>query len=450
MKSQLNANEILGSLSGQVEQAEVYQVHSLSEPVSFRGGQLETVRRVAMAGRTLRLIRQGRLGFSTTTDMDHSATLVRNALATADFGQPVTFSFPASQPSAPVRCFDPQIEQLRPADLLAMVKEVIARIQPGNPDLQVNVTLNKAVHHVSLANTNGLQVEEQQTVLALSVGVVRAQEGDVFLLSRSVTACRLEDLDLFQVADRLVHNLAWGERVVAVESGRMPVVLCSEAAMVLWLPLLTGLNGGEVVAKTSPLSGRLGEQAFAPAFSLVDDARVDFWPRSAAYDDEGVPTATRALVEEGVVRHFLYDLKTAAAAGVPSTGNGKKAGILGQLFGRISLAQQPAPEASNWRVLPGKQSLAELLAGLDEALVVEGVLGLGQSSSIAGDFSNAVDPGYLVRRGEVIGRVKNTMIAGNSYDLLKDHLAGLSDRTEQVLAFLQTPAVVLSDVSVTA
>ena len=99
-------------------------------------------------------------------------------------------------------------------------------------------------------------------------------------------------------------------------------------------------------------------------------------------------------------------------------------------------------------VLPGDTSLDEMLRGLDEAILVEQVIGLGQGNVLSGEFSNNVSMGFLVRNGEVVGRVKNTMIAGNVYELLKDQLIGLSDRAEWVFGMLNTPAIAVDGVGV--
>jgi PmbA protein len=152
----------------------------------------------------------------------------------------------------------------------------------------------------------------------------------------------------------------------------------------------------------------------------------------------------KVLIEQGVVRQFLYDLKTAAQAGAEPTGNGfKTAGLLDRSFRR-----PPSVAPTTWLVPPGDRSLEQILRDLDEALLVEQVIGLGQGNVIAGEFSNNVSVGFLVRRGEIIGRVKNTMIAGNTYELLKDKLVALSDRDEWVFGVLHTPAIAVDGVGV--
>jgi PmbA protein len=205
-----------------------------------------------------------------------------------------------------------------------------------------------------------------------------------------------------------------------------------------------GLNGRNVYLGTSPLGNQLGQVAFDRRLTLTDDGRLAYGVRSAPFDDEGVPTRTKQLVTEGEVRQFLYDLRTAAQAGVPPTGNGFKSFQLS----RGGYERQPQVAATNWLVSPGDSSLDEILEGMDEALLVEELIGVGQGNVLAGEFSNNVGLGFLVRRGKVVGRVKNTMIAGNVYELLRDNLLAMSRGRDQVYGTITTPAIAVDGVSV--
>ncbi|MHC5079442.1 MAG: metallopeptidase TldD-related protein [Planctomycetota bacterium] len=171
--------------------------------------------------------------------------------------------------------------------------------------------------------------------------------------------------------------------------------------ILLWT-LRLGLDGKNVLLGSSPLAGRLGERIAVPEFSLVDDPLVDLASGSSARDGEGVPRRIVPLIEEGVVKNFLYDLDTASRAGVETTGHGE------------------SREPTNWRVCRGGVPLETLVGELEEGLLVEHVLGLGQGNAMAGEFSVNVAQGYKIEKGEIVGRVKDVMVAGNVYDALMD------------------------------
>jgi PmbA protein len=444
MNSQNSAASILEQVSGQAEGAELYEVRSFELPVTFRAGALESVKAVETAGRALRVISDGRLGFSTTTDLTDHRTLVHNALECALFGDPASFEFPTQQPSPTVQCFDRQVEQLGEQELITQGEEVIDRIKAYDPGLQIDFSITKNVETVALLNTSGLSVEDRRTSLSAGIEVTRTREDDILIVYDQISSRRSEDLDLLATAERLIERLRWAEETVTVESKAMPIVFTSLGTLCLVLPLLTGLNGRYVYLGASPLGEKLGQQVLDSRFTFLDDGRLDFAVQSAPYDDEGTPTTRKPLIENGVVGQFLYDLRTAAQAQTRPTGNGFKSdGLLERGF-----HLPPGIASATSVILPGDRSLKEILRDLPEALLVEQILGLGQGNVIAGEFSNNVGLGFLVRNGEIVGRVKNTMIAGNAYDLLKDQLIALSDRAEWFFGRLHAPAIVVDGVGV--
>jgi len=75
-----------------------------------------------------------------------------------------------------------------------------------------------------------------------------------------------------------------------------------------------------------------------------------------------------------------------------------------------------------------------MIKGVQEGLLVYDVIGLGLGNPISGEFSVNVQLGYKIEHGEVVGRVKDVMLAGNVYDALKDIVA-IGDRAEWLDAF---------------
>jgi PmbA protein len=88
-----------------------------------------------------------------------------------------------------------------------------------------------------------------------------------------------------------------------------------------------------------------------------------------------------------------------------------------------------------------------MIEGIEEGLLVEEVIGGGQSNVIAGEFSTNVSLGFRIKNGELMGRVRNTMVAGNVYDLLGEQLLAMSVETENHNS-ITTPYMMFKDVSV--
>jgi len=169
---------------------------------------------------------------------------------------------------------------------------------------------------------------------------------------------------------------------------------------------------------------------------LWDDPLVAYCPASRPCDDEGVPSQRTSLVEQGRVAHFLYDLQTAALAHTQSTGNGGR-----------SRGGLPAPAPSAFVIASGSTTFDEMISDIEEGLVIEQLMGAGQGNILGGDFSGNVLLGYKVERGKIVGRVKDTMVSGNVYQVLKE-ITAIGSEAKWVGGFLQTPHIYCPSLSV--
>lgn len=160
--------------------------------------------------------------------------------------------------------------------------------------------------------------------------------------------------------------------------------------------------------------------------------------KAGAFHDEGVPHRCNSLVEKGVLKGFLYDLKTAAQFGVESTGNGSR-----------GLFNPPSPNPTNFILQSGQTPLKDIIAGIDEGIIVEDLLGIGQGNVISGAFSNPLSLAFKIEKGEIVGRVKNVSIAGNVYDLLKN-VSAISQESEWFYNTFRAPYVLLDNINVVA
>jgi PmbA protein len=216
----------------------------------------------------------------------------------------------------------------------------------------------------------------------------------------------------------------------------MPVLFSPTGALALAVPLMMGLNGKAVYRGTSPMAGKVGDRLFDERVTLVDDGTLHGRYGSAPYDDEGVPHRRNALIDGGILQGFVYDLKTAAQAGVESTGNGSR-----------GLFSAPSPSFTNLVWSAGDVPVADMVAGIDEGLLAEIPLGLGQGNVLSGAFSNSLGLAFKIEKGEIVGRVKDVSIAGNIYDLLQD-VAAVSRESEWIYYNYRLPHILLADMNV--
>lgn len=427
--------DILTQLKKEAEQVEVLSLQNEKTIVEYEANQLKTCTVAETKGTAVRVIRNGQLGFSASTDETAATKLAANALESAAYGDKAPFSFPDPKPGPAVRTFDKAVADLPIARLVEMGREILDLVMRVEPDARCNVSLERSLVTASIRNQKGLDVSFKTSPLSLGLEIDRIEGDDVLILYDQLGTTVWEN-DYLDFARKLVEKLKKARTITSIRPGKMPVLFAPTGTLALGLPLSQGLNGKEVYKGTSPIKNKVVEKLFDEKITIIDDGTIDGKFASASYDDEGVPRRRNVLVEKGVLKGFVYDLKTAAQSGVESTGNASR-----QLF------SPPEPSFTNFIIQPGQTPLKDMLAGIDEGIIVEDLLGIGQGNIISGAFSNPLALAFKVEKGEIVGRVKDLSIAGNIYDLLKN-VAAVSQEAEWVYSTFYAPYILIPEMNV--
>ncbi|MBI4725672.1 TldD/PmbA family protein [candidate division TA06 bacterium] len=434
-------NQILDLAKKKAEAAEVILVEGKESPVEFRSGKLHSVEHKEIKGAGLRVVRHGRIGFSSTTDFDKLPALVDHAAAGAAFGQQAVFNFPAGCKPAGVKTVDPQLEKFTPAQAVAEGQKALGILAQKAPALKCDIGLNKKFYHVSLANSRGFCGEYDKTSFSYGLSGVTIINGSLTFIEQERRRGKL-DLATSEMTAKMVRMYQDAKKTAKLAAGKMPVLFTPEAMSLLWMSIALGVNGKAEQKKTTPLLGRLGEKMLDPRITVSDDPLLPYGLASAPFDDEGVCGAKLDLFHQGGFKNFIYDLQTAGILGKRSTGHGRR-----------SFGAQPSPQVSNLVIAGGKTKLAQMIRNMDSGLIVYDLLGAGQSNIMAGDFSVNIGLGYKVEQGKIVGRVKDAMIAGNVYDLLKNKVLEISSETEAMGSYgisTNTPAMLFDGMNVAA
>jgi len=426
---------MLDRLMQQAEQAEVFEIESEATKIGFEANRMKSFKVEETRGVAARVVVNGRLGFAASSDLDATGKLVANAIESARHGDAIPFCFPAPQPGPVVQVYDPELAALPTERLIEMGQEMTATVLEAEPEAHVNIDLERRVHRTVVRNNAGTEIAVEKAPLSIMMEVERVRGDDVVVLFEYFSTA-VKDEGYRDFAQRIADKLRLAQRTATLASGRMPVLFSPSGAPVLGLPLMLGLNGKNVYRTISPMAGRLGELLFDEQLTVVDDPTLDGRPGSSSHDDEGLPRQRRVLIDHGVLRGFIYDLKTAAQAGVEPTGHGER-----------SLFSPPSPSFSNLILEGGGASLAEIIAGIKEGLLVESPLGLGQGNVISGAFSNNLSLAFKIEDGEIVGRVKDVSIAGDIYQDLR-RIGALSQEAEWVYGGLRLPYILLPELNV--
>jgi len=401
--------ELLERAKRVAEEAEVFSVSNSNTNAVFETNRLKHVQARETSGRALRLIKGGRIGFSASNRANGTEELVAMALEMAPFGAEAKFQFPPLESYQRVEVYDPKIEAVTEEEMVELGQSLIDRVRGHTPELVCAASAAVGTFSVEILNSRGGRAAYRKSVFGIGMEGVLIRGTDMLFVGDTESSCHpLADADT--VAATTIEQLERAKETAPAPVGQLPVIFTPHGvASALIAPLAIAVNGKTVLQGASPLGNRKGEQVFDPRISIWDDATIDYRPGSRFCDDEGVPSQRTPIIERGVVASFLYDLQTAALAGTRSTGSASR-----------GLGSLPSPSLSTLVIENGDTSFEDMLADIEEGLVIEQLMGASQGNVLGGDFSGNVLLGYMVNNGEIVGRVKDTMVSGNIYEVLKE------------------------------
>ena len=415
------------ALKSGAEAAEVYRSQSFSRPVFFEANRLKQLESLASQGVALRVWKNNRPGLAVAYGDGAAEELVQKALAISQLNEPEAINLTPSN-NFPY----PNLGEVVAVEkLLEMAREAIALVREVYPEVLCTAQWECEEETTHLSNSAGLDLSYTDTTL----GCFMAAEwirGDDFL-SVADGQTQRHSLNPRKLAQQILQRLDWANLNVPPLVGKVPVLITNKAADLLWDTVQVALSGKQVVQKSSPWSDLLGQQVTTHRLTISQQPNVG--PYSCPFDDEGIPTQMLFLINSGKLEEFYTDKKTAQDLGKTTTGNGF----------RPDLSSYPTPGLVNLLIDQGNATLPALIKDLDDGIIIDQVL--GGAGNISGDFSVNIDLGYRVRRGEVIGRVKDTMVAGNVYQALQRIITLGGDAEWNGAVY--SPSLIIDNLSIT-
>ena len=274
-------------------------------------------------------------------------------------------------------------------------------------------SVDTGVAETHISNTLGLKADREERYSYAVLGPILREgeeehEAYAFKFGPEMT-------DYNSLIKESVENALMQFHAETVDSGEYRILLRNDAAADLLAAFSPMFSAERVQKGLSLLTGKLDQPIASPAITILDDPFEEDNPR--AFDAEGVPSVLTRVVENGVLKSYLYNLKSAMKDGVASTSNAGRAGAAG--------AVNTAP--SNFYIVKGEKSFDELKTALGNGLIITELSGLHAGlNPISGDFS-LIAKGQLVENGEIVRSVDQITVAGNFLTMMQGIEAAGSD-----------------------
>ena len=397
-------------------EAEVFSLRRRKREILFEANKLKSIKEEEVQGISLRVIEDGKLGFSSSMGKYEPAQIIERAKDTLKLGIPAYMEFPGESSFEKVDIYDEKVMNMEDGRLIDMGYEFIEKVREKFPQITLYIRIDRGEIEVEIKNTRGLRAGYKKSFMSFSAEGVIVRGEDILFVGDGEVSSSLPDIDL--IYREVMLQLDRAKRNVEIKSGRYPVIFSPHGVLSCFIPpLISALNGKNVLKGSSPLSGRVGEVVFSREFTLIDDPLVPLRAGTRPFDDEGVSSRRKFLIERGEVKGFLLDIRTAKRLGEEGAGNASR-----------TILTLPSPSPSSLAVEEGGDDMESMIKNIKEGVLVEEVMGASQGNVMGGEFSGNILLGYKIENGEVSGRVKDTMISGNIYEALKDIVPGKGRR----------------------
>ncbi|MEQ8968511.1 MAG: metalloprotease TldD [Azospirillaceae bacterium] len=409
------ADRLVAETLERADDGELFLEYRQSESLSWDDGRLRSANFDTVQGFGLRAVAGEATGYAHSTEVSEAA-LQRAAetVGTVTRGRSGTA---AEAPSGTnVRLYD-DVNPLAAMPFEAKVRlleEIDAYARARDPRVvQVMASLAGSWQAVRIVRADGRHTADIRPLVRVNVSVVckagdRRESGSYGAGGRATYDVYVAPEAWRHAVDEAVREALVKLEAIDTPAGEMTVVLgAGWPGILLHEAIGHGLEGDFNRKRTSAFAGLMGERIAAPGVTVVDDGTLKGRRGSLTVDDEGTPTRSTVLIEDGRLVGYMQDRQNARLMGMAPTGNGR----------RESYAHHPMPRMTNTYMLSGGHSRDEILSTVKNGLWAVN-FGGGQVDITSGKFVFSASEAYLIENGRIGPPVKGATLIGNGPDAL--------------------------------
>lgn len=402
------------------EQIEAFVARGGETEVRVYEGDVEHFVSAQSEGIGIRVIVEGRTGFAYAGTLDESAIaeVLAEARDNVQFGTVDEWAALAEPDGIGITeqtLWNEELAAFPTDQKIDLAKELEKLASGADPRVRVDDSNYADAHGESaVASTTGIRMSGRENGCYVSVSTLadegegedaETQTGFGFSVGRSPSEFDL-DRAANEAADRATRMLG----AIQPASKRLTVVLDPFVTAQFLGVISSTLNGEAVVKGRSLFRDRLGDEVAASIVTFVDDPTNPKAYTATDVDGEGLAARRNVLIEDGVLKQFVHNSYSARRAGTVSTGNATRGGFAGT----------PGVGCLALSLVPGKRDQAEIIADVDDGLLVQQMQGLHSGvNPISGDFSTGA-AGILIENGTLGSPVREVTIASTLQRMLLD------------------------------
>ncbi len=382
--------------------------------IVIKDEEIESLKNAITKGLGVRVFKDKKIGFAYTTDFSNFALekVTEEAILLAKNSTPEPENLlPENNnlKNKEIKIFDPSIYSISIEQRIKTAKEIERKAKSYDRRIKVESTgFGSLIQRRTIANSNGFAGQYEGTIFEIYCSTIATENSDSQTgfynsVGRFIDDLEPPDVVATKSSDRAIKLL----NPRKIKTGKYPVIFDPTTAPVIISYIATATNGKNSFRKMSFLSDKIGEKVARENITIIDDGCLDRKIGSKPFDDEGVATKEKSIIEKGVLKTFLLDSITARKFGQTPTGNA---------YRRYNTIPSPSP--LNFYLKPGDESPEEIIKQVKEGLLVIKLIGFGVDI-VSGDISKGAS-GLWIKNGEIAFAVDKITIADNLSNILKN------------------------------
>jgi PmbA protein len=397
------------------DDAEVYVKESRNISIEAKDMSVDAIETSASVGYSVRVIKNGRHGFSYSTNPDEYVGVAEKAVEAASYCEfdPYLRLAAIGKPHE-VAVYDPKIPAVTEKEAIqnALLIEESARKDRRIKKIR-KASAGFSSSNTIIANSNGVEASYKTTscsahIMAIAEEGLESQMGWDFQASRFLNGVNFEEVG--KIAAKRAYMLLGAKKISSIKG---LVILDNSVASEFLGILSSALSAEAVQKKKSMFAGKIGEMVINSKLRIIDNGILDGVIGSKPVDDEGVPSSKKILIENGMLQGFMHNTYTAAKDNIASTGNAVRGGFTG--IPTVGTTNFYLESASSDYI----SNFDGLMKNADKCLYVIETMGMHTANPITGDFSVGA-AGLWIENGEIQFPVKEAVIGGNILNLFKN------------------------------
>lgn len=429
-----------------LNESEAFYTDGNSFQVMVNEGQVREYKVNTSSGLSFRAKIDGQIGYSYTQAFDDEAIdmLIKQVKENTEIleTKDEQFIFAGSKDYSPLETYKAALDNSTAEQKIQLALDLEKRCMDADERIKsvAYCVVQSGTGQTNIKNSNGLDLSfKSNGAVAYVVPIAVDDEG------RSYSGVGVINIDDFNNADidRLINTAV--ERAIdqiggeACSSGVYDVVFDYESSGDLLSAFSTIFSADSAQKGYSLLADKEGEKIAADIVNLIDDPLHKDGPASSPFDDEGVATYKKNVIENGVLKTLLHNLKTAHKGNTKSTGNASK----GSYNSPVGISP------SNFFIQPMDNTLDKLLEEINDGLMITDLAGLHAVNTDSADFSLSAK-GFVIKDGKKLKPLEQITISGNYYELLKNikMIANDLDYSKIQVSSIASPSILVKDVNV--